>query len=139
MILFEIPFIAQLHYISILKYRVQFFPGSSDCKESACNAGDQGSIPGSGRSPAEGNGNPLLYSCLENSVDRVAWWATVHRVAKSWTRLGTFTTNILKLLTKAPQYFYINYNEAKFLPHFTTYKSHFLKLNIVCHFHCILS
>ena len=49
------------------------FPGGSEGKASACNAGDQGSIPGSGRSPAEGNGNPLLYSCLENSVDRVAW------------------------------------------------------------------
>ena len=48
------------------------FPGGSDGKESACNARDQGSIPGSGRSPGEGNGNPLYYSCLENSVDRGA-------------------------------------------------------------------
>ena len=47
-------------------------------------------IPGSGRSPREGNGNPLQYSCLENSLDRGAWWATVHRVAKSWTRLSDF-------------------------------------------------
>ena len=57
-------------------------------KESACNAGDTGdagSIPGSGRSPGEGNGNTLQYSCLENSTDRGAWWATVQRVAKSWT------------------------------------------------------
>ena len=53
-------------------------------KESACNAGDPGSIPGLGRSP-EGNGNPLQYSCLENPVDRGAWWATVHRVAESDT------------------------------------------------------
>ena len=50
----------------------QGFPGGSDGKESACNAGDQGSIPGSGRSPEEGNGNPLQYSCLENPMDRQA-------------------------------------------------------------------
>ena len=49
------------------------FPGGSDGKASACNAGDVGSIPGSGRSPGEGNGNPLLYSCLENPMDREAW------------------------------------------------------------------
>ena len=61
------------------------FPGGSDGKESACNAGDPGSIPGSGRSPGEENGNPLQYSCLENPMDRGAWRATVHRVAKSWT------------------------------------------------------
>ena len=60
------------------------FPGGSDGKASACNAGDLGSIPGSGRSPGEGNGNPLQYSCLENPMDRGAWWATVQRVAKSW-------------------------------------------------------
>ena len=61
------------------------FPGASDGKESACQAGDLGSIPGLGRSPGEGNGNPLQYSCLENSMDRGAWWATVHEVAKSQT------------------------------------------------------
>ena len=54
---------------------------------SACNVGDLGSIPGSGRSPGEGNGNPLQYSCLENPMDRGAWWATVHGVAESWTQL----------------------------------------------------
>ena len=51
------------------------FPGDSDGKESACNAGDLGSTPGLERSPGEGNGNTLLYSCLENSMDRGAWWA----------------------------------------------------------------
>ena len=61
------------------------FPGGSDCKESACNAGDLGSIPGSGRSPGEGNGNPLQYCCLENAMGRGAWWATVHGVSKSQT------------------------------------------------------
>ena len=59
------------------------FPGGSDGKESACNAGDLGSIPGLGRSPEEGNGNPLQYSCLENSMDRGAWWATVHAVTET--------------------------------------------------------
>ena len=57
-------------------------PGGSDGKEFTCNAGDQGLIPGSGRSPGEGNGNPFQYSCLENPMDRGAWWATVHGVAK---------------------------------------------------------
>ena len=61
------------------------FPGGSDGKESACNAGDPGLIPGPGRSPGEGHSNPLQYSFLENSMDRGAWWATVHGVAKSQT------------------------------------------------------
>ena len=64
----------------------------SDSKESACNAGDPGSIPGSGRSPGEENGKPLQYSCLENPMDRGAWQATVHRVAKSRTRLKWLST-----------------------------------------------
>ena len=64
------------------------FPGGSDGKASACNEGDLGSIPGSGRSPGEGNGNPLQYSCLENPIDGGAWQATVHGVAKSRTRLS---------------------------------------------------
>ena len=61
------------------------FPSSSEVKASACNVGELGSIPGLGRSPGEGNGNPLQYSCLENPMDRGAWWAAVHRVAKSET------------------------------------------------------
>ena len=64
------------------------FPGGSEVKVSACNAGDLGSIPGSGRSPGEGNGNPLQYSCLEDPMERGAWWATVHGVTKSRTRLS---------------------------------------------------
>ena len=60
------------------------FPGGSDGKESTCNAGDPGSIPGLGKSPGEGNGNPLQY-CLENSMDRGAWQAIVHEVTKSQT------------------------------------------------------
>ena len=61
------------------------FPDGSEVKASACNVGDQGSIPGSGRSPGEGSGNPLQYSCLENPMEGGAWWATVHRVAKGRT------------------------------------------------------
>ena len=61
------------------------FPGSSDCKESACNVGDPGLIPESGRSPGEGNGNPLQYSCLENPMERGTWWVTVYGVTQSWT------------------------------------------------------
>ena len=68
------------------------FPYSSIGKESACNAGDSGLIPGLGRSPGEGNGNPLQYCCLENPMDKGAWWATVHGV----TRIK------YDLVTKAP-------------------------------------
>ena len=58
------------------------FPGGSDGKASAYNAGDPGLIPGSGRSPGKANGNPLQYSCLENPMDGGAWWATVHGAAR---------------------------------------------------------
>ena len=61
------------------------FPGGSDGKAPVCNAGDPGLIPGLGRSPREGNGSPLQYSCLENPMNGGAWWATVHGVAKSQT------------------------------------------------------
>ena len=63
------------------------FPGDADGKESACNAGDTVSIPESGRSPGEGNDNPLQYSCPENSMDRGAWGATAHGVTESQTQL----------------------------------------------------
>ena len=61
-------------------------------KESACNVGDPGSITRSGRSPGEGHGISLQYSCLENSIDRGAWWVIVHGIAKSWTELRYQTT-----------------------------------------------
>ena len=64
------------------------FPCGSDSKDFACNAEDWGLIPGSGRSPGEGNGNPPQYSRLENPMDRGAWWTIVHGVTKSWTRLS---------------------------------------------------
>ena len=73
----------ELHLVS--------FPGGSEVKVSLCYTGDPGLIPGSGRSPGEGNGNPFQDSCLENPVDREAWWATVHGVVKSQTRLSDFT------------------------------------------------
>ena len=68
------------------------FPGGSVGKESTCNTGDLGSIPESGTSPGEGNGNLLQYSCLEDPMGREAWWATVHGVAKNQTRLSDHTT-----------------------------------------------
>ena len=61
------------------------FPSGSDGKESACNAGDLGAIPGSGRFPGEGNGNPLQNSCLENSMDRGAWWSSIFVAVNSST------------------------------------------------------
>ena len=66
--------------------------GDSDGKESTCNEGDPGSIPGSGRSLGEGNGNPPQYSWLKNPMDRGAWWSMVPRVAKSWIRLKQLNT-----------------------------------------------
>ena len=70
---------------------IHYFPGGSEGKKSACSTGDLGSIPGSGRSPGEGNGNPLQHTCLENSMDRGSWQATVHGVSKSGTWLSNFT------------------------------------------------
>ena len=69
-------------------------PGSSDSKESACNAGDPGLIPGSGRSPREGNGYPLQYACLANSMDRGAWWVPVHGVAKELIKTERLTLSL---------------------------------------------
>ena len=66
----------------------QGFLGGLDGKDSARDAEDLGSFPGLGRSPGKGNSNPLQYSCLENPMDRGAWWAAVHEVTKSWTRLS---------------------------------------------------
>ena len=71
--------------------------GGSDGKESACNAGDQGSIPGLGRSPGGGNGNLLQYFCLENSMDRGAWQTAVYGVTKSWTLLKRLSWNTCTL------------------------------------------
>ena len=73
------------------------FPGGSAVKNLPANAGDPGLVPGLRRSPGEGNGNPLQYSCLENSMDRGAWRATVHEIAKDkLTKMpgGTFSANV---------------------------------------------
>ena len=79
------------HYILIKEDRLNEsiggFPAGSNGKESACKAGDAGSVPALGGSPGEAHGDSLQYSCLENPVDRGAWWAIVHRFAKSGTRL----------------------------------------------------
>ena len=95
------------------------FPGGSEVKASACNVGDLGSIPGSGRSPGEGNGNPPQYSCLENPMDVEAWWATVHGVAKSWIRLSdftfTFTVKFAQTFVYRDHYIYC-FEEQKNLP-----------------------
>ena len=82
----QIMFLTSWYFLFF--FFLMVFPGGSDGKESVCNVGDLGSIPRSGRSPGEGNGNPLQYSCLENSMDGRAWWATVHGVTKSQTRLS---------------------------------------------------
>ena len=72
------------------------FPGGSMVKNPPANAGDQGAISGSGRAPGGGHGNPLQYSCLENPMDRGAWQAIVHRVAKSRTQLKQISTHTCK-------------------------------------------
>ena len=73
-------------------HKIWGFILGSDGKAPAYNAGDPGSIPGLGRSPGEGNGSPLQYSCLENPMDGGAWWSTVHGVAKSRTQLSDCTS-----------------------------------------------
>ena len=83
------------------------FPAGSDGKESACNPGDLGSIAGSRRAPGEGNGNSLQYSCLENSMDGGAWWATVHGVAKSWTRISDFTFTFFHIAPNIAEYSFL--------------------------------
>ena len=87
----EVCDIVQETVIKTIPMKKRGFPGGSEVKASTCNVGDLGSIPGSGRSPAEGNGNPLQYSSLENPKDGGAWWALVHGVAMSRTRLSDFT------------------------------------------------
>ena len=78
-----------LHVILKISYlHVSMSPQVTGGKECTCNAGDTGTVPGSGRPPGEGNDNPLQYSCLENTMDRGAWWVTVDEATKSWTELS---------------------------------------------------
>ena len=79
---------ASTSHFWLQNHKLLGFPRSWNGKESSCNAGDQGSNPGLERSPGGGNGYPLQYSSLENSMNREAWWATVHGVTKSWTQLS---------------------------------------------------
>ena len=90
----------------LLLYLLQGFPGGSVGKESSCNVGDMGLIPGFGRSPGEGNGNPLYYSCLEDSMDRGAWWAQSmgSQRVKHWAHMYMeVNKRILKLIRKKRQ------------------------------------
>ena len=91
----ELPYDPAIPFLGIYPEKIVIqkdtytsFPGGLGDKETTCNAGDTGLIPGSGRSPGEGSGYPLQYSCLENPMDRGAWQATAHRVTKSWTWLS---------------------------------------------------
>ena len=86
----------------------------SEVKASACNTGDLVSIPGLGRSPREGNGNPLQYSCLENPMDRGAWWATGNGVTKSRTPLSEFTFTVRSRIHTSP---YLPKGTEKLCPH----------------------
>ena len=87
---------ATLYWLKSCYNKTGGFAGSSVVKNPPANAGDMGSIPGLGRSPGGGRGKLLHYSCLENSMDRGAWWATVHGIAKSQTQLSTHATCLLK-------------------------------------------
>ena len=97
--LFEAPGRLVSHWSPYPVWRFLWFSDSSDGKESVWNAGDPGSIPGSGMSPGEGSGDPLQRSCLENPADRGAWGATVHGVAKSQTRLSDWHTRTVMELS----------------------------------------
>ena len=83
------------HILSYCIFNQLGFPSGSNGKEPSCNVRDPCSIPGSGRSSGEGNGNPLQYSCLQNPMDRGAWWAIVHEMAKSQTRLSNTAASLV--------------------------------------------
>ena len=94
------------------------FPGGSDGQEMACSAGDLGSIPESGRFPGVGNGYPLQYSCLENSMDRGVWWAIIYGITKSqmWLRANTHThTHNFTILTDNQKFPFLALNSTPFL------------------------
>ena len=86
--IYNISYLACLRYLFSARNAYEELPCGSQGKESACNVGDLDLIPGFGRSPGEGNGNPLQYSCLDNSMNRGAWQATVYGVSRSWTQMS---------------------------------------------------
>ena len=101
-------------------------PGGSVVENPPANEGDPGSIPGSGRAPGEGNGYPLQYSCLENPMDRGAWWATVLAVAKSWTQVTNIFSQCVKLVHffhdfRVQGYVDLQANQSQ-LPHWWTFR-----------------
>ena len=95
----DVSALSSFHLFRVLHF-TKDFPGGSAGKASAYNAGDLGSIPGSGRSPGEGHGNPLQYSCLQNPMDRGAWQTAVYGATKSWILLVTSLTHLLLKLIK---------------------------------------
>ena len=107
------------------------FSGGSDAKESACSEEDPGLIPGLGRSPGEGNGNPLQYSCLENPMDREAWQATVYGVAKSQTRPSNFNFFLSFFLSSSALYTICCH------PHRDLGQGHYTGLHYAGHYSCV--
>ena len=108
------------------------FPGGSDSKLSACNVWDLGSILGSGRSSGAGNGNPLQYSCLENSVERGAWRAAVHGVTKSQAWLSNWHFQFLSLSSERP---FLTLYLKLFFSNFLVLHSYYNTYTFVC---CII-
>jgi len=100
------------------------FLGGSDGKESACNAGDLGLIPGLERSSGEGHGNPLQYSCLENSIGRRAWWATVHGVTKNQTPLSNQHFHFHGFIQQESQYEILIPSQSSFSSDYDEKKVH---------------
>ena len=111
------------------------FPGGSEDKASACSVGDLGSIPGLGRSPGEGSGNPLQYSCLENPMDGGAWQATVHGVTKSQIRLSNFTSLYFTSTLHTSRYLifpFFSYTPK--MPHSYSWERPSLKIQSLCYY-----
>ena len=127
----------QRHYFasegpSSQSYGFSGFCGDSDGKASACSVEDPGSIPGSGRSPGEGNGNPLQYSCLKNSMDRGAWRATVHGVTNSRTQLNDFTLMVFPVVMCGYESLTIKKAEHWRIDSFKSYWRRFLRVSLGC-------
>ena len=119
---------AEREYAAILEtysYYYRGFPSGSASKESSCNGGDLGSIPGSGRSPGEGNGNPFQYSCPGNPMDRKAWRASVHGVAElgydSMDALRLHLMNKMHVLKASSPRYYTLPASVNYLPYISSY------------------